>query len=421
MKSPFPTYAAFADALQRTNRISDPWLDGAERFRMEPVLLSESEYSRLREAAERIGALYDELCTLVLQTHSHLDFFALTPYERLMWYASGGEWHGIARLDLFLLADGTVRTCEMNSDTPSGEAEAVILNELLFPDDSSLQNPNALFVRDFVEMVQSFAIPNTNNAPKRCGIVYPTEQPEDLSMIVCYEEWLREAGFEVVTGAPYNLHLLENGAAAMFGAQIDILLRHYKTDWWAERESVWLDGEPFPDPDPLHRELSVALEAASNGHLRIVNPFGAVLTQNKLTMAFVHSFPHLFSTFAQETIRRYIPPTQRLWDAQTTGAIDHILNHKDRFVLKSDYGCEGDEVILGRSVSEEIWQKSLEEAIPERWIVQDFFEAAPLPDGYIPNYGVYLLGGKARGIYTRLAPLHTDYRALSVATFILNG
>ncbi len=420
----FPSYTAFAEALQRTNRISDPWLDGKERFRLAPIILPESTYLRLSEAAERIGALYDELCTITLQTPSLLDFFSLTPYERLMWFASGGEWHGIARLDLFLLPDGSIRTCEMNSDTPSGEAEAVLLNEILFaamPHYNSLLNPNVHFIHDFCAMVQSFAAPPTNkdNSPKqRIGIVFPTEQPEDLSMILCYQEWLIGAGFEVVVGSPYNLHLLEDGSAAMFDEKIDILLRHYKTDWWAERESVWLDGEDFPDPDPLHRELAVALEASSNGRLRVFNPFGAVLTQNKLTMAFFHQFPELFSAFAQETIRRYIPPTQRLCDIDEETLQEKLIAGQHNYVLKSDYGCEGDEVIVGRNVAPDLWQRSLQQAIPTRWIVQEFFDAAPTDDGFIPNYGVYLLGGKARGIYTRLAPTQTDYRSLSVATFL---
>jgi glutathionylspermidine synthase len=418
----FPTYAAFAEALQRTNRISDPWLDGKERFRIEPMLLAQRDYSRLQEAARRIGALYDELCQIILETPSYLDFFDLSPYQRLMWFASGGEWHGIARLDLFLLADGTIRTCEMNSDTPSGEAEAIILNELLHLDYSNTSNPNDVFIRRFADVIHSFAHDETNSpthVPKRVGIVYPTEQPEDLSMILCYEEWLQNAGFEVVKGAPYNLHLLENGSAAMFGKPLDVMFRHYKTDWWSERESVWLDGMPFPDPEPLHRELSVALEASSNGRLRIVNPFGAVLTQNKLTMAFFFAHTKLFSAFAQETIQRYFPETQRLCDIQGDAEFQKMLENKAEYVIKSDYGCEGDEVIIGRSVSDEIWRCSLEEAIPTRWIVQRFFEAAPTSDGYIPNYGVYLLGGVASGIYTRLAPLQTDYRALSVATFII--
>jgi glutathionylspermidine synthase len=408
----FSNYNAFAEALQATCRISDPWIEGKPRFRLEPIMLGGDVYARLSEAAEHIGALYDELCDIVLKDPALLDFFDLTPYERLMWLASGGAWHGIARLDLFLLPDGQVQMCEMNSDTPSGEAEAVLLNGLFASNFFPEQNPNRDFPRHFVEMLSLFPLP-AHAEPHRIGIIFPTEIPEDLSMILCYEEWLQQAGFEVVFGAPFNLHPMSGGAVGMFGKRIHIALRHYKTDWWAERESVWKDGLPFQDEEPLARELALILEAVTHGHLQVINPFGAALTQNKLTMALFWQMLSRFSLQAQETIRRYVPETVRLCDMQETTK----LEQRD-WVLKSDYGCEGDEVIIGRSVSEEIWQQSLEQAIPTRWILQRFFEAAPTEDGYIPNYGVYLLGGRSSGIYTRLAPVATDYRALSVATFL---
>lgn len=408
----FSNYNAFAEALQATCRISDPWIEGKPRFRLEPMLLTKSVYAELGEAAERIGALYDELCALVLADASLLDFFDLTPYQRLMWLASGGLWHGIARLDLFLLSDGRVQMCEMNSDTPSGEAEAVLLNSLFAPNFPPIQNPNSAFPAQFVKMLRSFLTP-ANTEPLRVGIIFPTEIPEDLSMVLCYEEWLQGAGFEVVFGAPFNLHPMEGGAVGMFGKRLHIALRHYKTDWWAERESVWIDGLHFPDEEPLERELSLILEAVAGGHLQVVNPFGAALTQNKLTMAFFWHIHERFSPEAQETIDRYVPKTLRLCDVQ-----DAALLEKNDWVMKSDYGCEGDEVIIGREVSDDIWQQSLEQAIPTRWILQQFFAAAPTEDGYIPNFGVYLLGGRTSGIYTRLAPVATDYRALSVATFL---
>lgn len=413
----FSNYNAFAEALQATCRISDPWIEGKPRFRLEPLILTNAMYARLSEAAERIGALYDELCDIVLQDPALLDFFDLTPYERLMWLASGGAWHGIARLDLFLLPHGQVQMCEMNSDTPSGEAEAVLLNSLFAPNFFPSQDPNHDFPKHFVEMLRSFPLPDHSvaqqDSTKRIGIIFPTEIPEDLSMILCYEEWLQNAGFEVVFGAPFNLHPMAGGEVGMFGKRIHIALRHYKTDWWAERESVWKDGLPFPDEEPLARELALILEAVANGHVQVINPFGAALTQNKLTMALFWQMLDRFSPTAQETIKRYVPETLRLCDVE-----DAKIMEQDDWVLKSDYGCEGDEVIIGRAVSEEIWQQSLEQAIPTRWILQRFFEAAPTEDGYIPNYGVYLLGGRRGGIYTRLAPVATDYRALSVATFL---
>ena len=90
-------------------------------------------------------------------------------------------------------------------------------------------------------------------------------------------------------------------------------------------------------------------------------------------------------------------------------------------MLKSDYGCEGDEVIVGPMVSEEIWSASLAAAKPERWVAQEYFEIAPLEGHLLPNYGVYLIGGRAAGIFTRLSSQATDYSAVTAPTFILPG
>src|SRR5262249_16802817 len=119
----------FARMLYATGVLSDPWLGGKERFRLQPALLTQSQPQRLRPTAERVGLIYHELSEIVIRHPELLDqFFNLTPWQKAMWLASEGRWHGIARVDLFICSNGAeearIRACEMNSDTPSGEAEA---------------------------------------------------------------------------------------------------------------------------------------------------------------------------------------------------------------------------------------------------------------------------------------------------------
>ena len=141
---PLPSYGELARMLYATCIISDPWIAGRERFRLSGLTLTLEQAAQLQEAAERIGYLHHELTQIVLAQPELLDdFYALTPYQKAMWLQSEGRWHGIARVDLFLCADGEIRSCEMNSDTPSGEAEAVLLNQLLHPYHPATSNPNA--------------------------------------------------------------------------------------------------------------------------------------------------------------------------------------------------------------------------------------------------------------------------------------
>ncbi len=407
----FPAYETFARQLQDTGILSDAWVDGRPRFRLQGIVLSLAQARALKRAAERVGAIYQELIDLLWAHPEWLDtFFCLTPYQKLMWLSAQGRWHGIARADLFLCRDGSVQCCEVNSDTPSGEAEAVLLNQLLHPYHQDVDDPNRRLALTFWRMLVTS---HGGRKPRTVGVVYPTELPEDLSMIAIYRKWLEARGCQVVLGSPYNLHTCDTGVA-MFGEPLDLVIRHYKTDWWGEREVVWTDAAPYRDPDPLDGPLRTLLEAEYGGHVTVVNPFGAVVTQNKLSLAFMWEEMGRFSPLARRWIRRYIPETYRL----TQMAMDDVLSNRQMWVLKSAYGCEGDETVCGPYVSDEEWRDTLAYAIPEFWICQRFFAVAPEPNGSNPNYGVYLVGGRSAGFYTRLSVAATDEQAVTAPTFI---
>jgi glutathionylspermidine synthase len=403
-------YGEFARMIYDTGVLSDPWLGGRERFRLQSVILSSEQAGALKVAAERIGLIYHELTRIVLRHPELLDnFLDLTPWQKAMWLASEGRWHGIARVDLFICRDGSVRACEMNSDTPSGEAEAAILNRLLHRFNANTIDPNEEIEDRFCRML---AASHRSKDLNRVAIIYPTDLPEDLSMIAVYKSWLESRGCQVVLGSPYNLGVDGQTRVTVMGEAVDLIIRHYKTDWWGEREIVWANQTPFADPDPLERELTLLLEAEHEGRVAVVNPFGAVVTQNKKAMALMWERRELFSKQAQPWIDEYIPETRRL----TSLDIDHLS--QEEWVLKSDYGCEGDSVVCGPFVKPSDWRIAIAAAIPQHWVAQRFFDVEPSDDGLLPNYGVYLIGGRAAGFYTRLSAKATDYRSVTAATFV---
>ena len=139
-----PEYGEFVARLYETGVLDDAWNDGAPRFRLQGVVLPPAARGRCAGLPSGVGAVYQELVDLVWEEPRWLDdYFGLTPYQKLMWFAAQGRWHGIARADLFVCADGRIRCCEVNSDTPSGEAEAVLLNRLLRPYHGAAQTPTA--------------------------------------------------------------------------------------------------------------------------------------------------------------------------------------------------------------------------------------------------------------------------------------
>ena len=406
------SYGDFAAELYGTGIISDPWLNGRERFSLTGHILSQDEATAYGTTAERVAYLHHELADLVWKNPELLDtYFGLTPYQKAMWLASEGRWHGIARVDLFPCTDGRIRACEMNSDTPSGEAEAVLVNQLLSSRHPDTTDPNLKLRQRFLEML----LAAHGSEPEVAAIVYPTDLPEDLSMIALYKEWLSASGCEVIFGSPYNLTFGSDSRVFLLDQRVDLLIRHYKTDWWGERETVWVDEPEYLDSEALSEQLIPLLEAEANSLITVVNPFGSVLTQNKLSLAFMWERKDVFTVKSQRWIERYIPETRSLL------RVDIGNLPREEWVIKSVYGCEGDSVICGPFVSERDWRLMLEKVIPKHWIAQRFFHVQPDASGLLPNIGVYVVGGSAAGFYTRLSPKATDYCALTAPTYVSNS
>jgi glutathionylspermidine synthase len=409
-------YDAFAQRIVASGILTDPWTSGAPRFREDPLVLPGAELRALYRAAEDVAAVYDELCGMVADRPELCDtFFGLTPWQKAMWLSSAPHWHGIARADLFV-TEGGIAAAELNSDTPTGEAEAVILSALACETRPDAVDPNRELGDRLCEMIDVLAARLAGGpANGAVGLVYPTEFTEDLCVIRLYRRWLEERDREVILGSPYNLGWDERGPL-LFGRPFSVLLRHYKTDWWGERGSVW-DDEKIADADALEAPLRIALAASLERRVAVVNPFGAVVPQNKRAMAFMWEHIDDFSPRAREIIRQHVPESARLEAPSLRGRLA-APGEREAWVLKSDYGAEGEEVVLGPAVSDEAWRRALDHATPGRWIAQRFFEARPNERGETVNLGVYLVAGEAAGIYARAQAGATDERALSVPVLV---
>jgi hypothetical protein len=247
------------------------------------------------------------------------------------------------------------------------------------------------------------------------GMVYPTELTDDLSLVRLYQRWLETGGYSVVLGSPYNL-TFAGGRTLLFDTPIDILLRHYKTDWWGERESVWLD-DPIPDATALDGPLRAVLGGMASGTLSVINPFGAVVPQNKRSFALMWEQIHRLPPHAQQAVERYVPVTRRLELMHS----EQLIVERAKWVLKSDYGAEGEEVYVGRDVDDATWRSVLSRARPGRWVAQQYFEAERDADGASVNHGVFLVAGRASGLYARIQVGATDVRAKSAPALVRDG
>lgn len=409
------SYDELADALMASGLISDPWIDGRPRFRAEPVFITAQEQRALYDAAEQFASVIDEACRMCDADEALIDeFLKLSPFQKLMWTASQPMWHGLARADVFMTARGPV-VCELNSDTPTGEPEAVVLGELGKAAFADAVDPNEGLQEKWLALLTYFADSTLGQDPPfTVGMVYPTELTEDLSLVRLYKRWIEGAGWELVLGSPFNLSQGEDAALQLFETPVDVVIRHYKTDWWAEREPVWKAAAPFPDAAPLDQQLMTVLTSMLEQRCVVINPFGSVVAQNKRLMALMWERIELFSPRAQRVIERLVPETRRLESVSQ----EQLIAEREAWVLKSDYGAEGEEVIVGKHVTDQLWAEGVTQAVAKHWVVQRYFEALETPSRETINYGVYLIAGEACGLYTRVQGGPTDVYAQSAPALI---
>jgi hypothetical protein len=407
-------YRVFAERVVAGGILRDPWVDGRPRFSPRPIVIDTALHRALCSAAEDVAAACQAMVALLLEEPKLLeDVLGLTPYQRMMWEASAPSWHGIARADVFVTRDG-LAVAEINCDTPTGEAEAIVLGELA-GDASGAVDPNTALGDRFLAMLEFVAarerVPDAGPV-RTIGLVYPTELTDDLPLVRLYKRWFEGRGWSVVLGSPYNL-TFEHGRTCLFDAPIDILLRHYKTDWWGERKSAWRD-DPIHDEQPLAEPFRAVLSGMAEGRLAVVNPFGAVAVQNKRSFALMWEQIHRFPARVQETIEKLVPVTRRLEVMHA----EQLFVQRAEWVLKSDYGAEGEEVVVGREVSDATWRQVLARAEPARWVAQRYFAAETDARGAALNYGVFLVAGKAAGLYGRVQVGATDARAQSASILV---
>ena len=326
------------------------------------------------------------------------------------------SWHGVARADVFFTDDG-VAVAELNCDTPTGEAEAVVLGaargERRHP---GTVDPSRALEERFLSMLEYVArrerVPEAG-AARTVGLVYPTELTDDLPLVRLYQRWLEERGYGVVLGSPYNL-TFEGGRTRLFDAPIDVLLRHYKTDWWGERQSAWLD-DAIVDDGAARR---AARARCSRGWRRARSPSSTrSAPSSRRTSARSPSCGSRSTASrpeAQAAIERYVPVTRRLEVMHA----EQLAAQRGQWVIKSDYGAEGEEVVVGREVDDATWRQVLARARPGRWVAQQYFAAETDAAGANVNYGVFLVAGRASGLYARVQVGATDARAKSAPALV---
>jgi uncharacterized circularly permuted ATP-grasp superfamily protein len=278
----------------------------------------------------------------------------------------GGQWIGVAGLDVVRDAEGEFRVLEDNLMTPSGYSYAVAAREAVL---SALEPPDADHPRTFDELPDLLGGALHAAAPEPGGaVVVLTDGPENGA----YWEhaWAANAlGLPLVE--PGDLRV--EGDVLYHGArEVAVVYRRTNADMLDSPVGALLDR-------PLHA-----------GTLGVVNAFGTGVGDDKLTHAYVEDIVRYY--LGEEPAIRSVPT----YDLARPDHLERALDTFDALVVKPRAGYGGIGVMIcphAEPADVEALRERVRES-PRDWVAQPLVDLSTHPT---------LVDG-------RLSPRHVDLR-----------
>ncbi len=297
----------------------------------------------------------------------------------------------VMRIDFHPSAEGWTMS-EANTDVPGGFNEAAGFTRLVeghYPGLEMAGDPGKALAEAVARRITSGG---------RVALVHATAYTDDHQVMIYLSREFESRGLQPVLLAPDQLRWTPEGipsaACDWFSGSVDFIVRFFPGEWLPNlsRSSGW----PW---------------FFGAARTPIANPATALLTQSK-------RFPLVWDELDTPlpTLRQLMPetvhPPRAAWQ-------------KDGFwVVKPAFGRVGDSIGMRGVTQPKAWAKIARQVRrhPRFWVAQRRFEpvAVETPEGpRYPCIGVYVIDGRAAGIYGRIAPKPLiDHTAQDVAVLI---
>lgn len=371
-----------------------------ESFTMDSLVINKQHYKELEEASEKIWSVIEKTVELVRE---NCNIFCPVlgiedSLQDLVTQSITGHTAFIARLDWGVDPKGNWRMLEINSETPAGIMESIVLNDIIKSETGiKLSDPNKHLVKlireAFSGIVNDY---NQYRAIRNIGFVTPSFS-EDWYNTKLLSEFLKDMPYNVSLGEISGLEAKEK-KLYLYGEPLDAVYRYYPLDWLAN--------------DPYFEGVIEALKENSPS----INPPVSFISQSKAFLALIWELAEqgFYEDDDRKLIDKYIPKTS-LTAKKMRGT--------ENYCIKPFFGREGQEITFSFSKKE----KKANNCIYQEWIdlqtvpLQLHTTVYSVQNSVCPIFGTYIVNRKFGGIYTRGGSRVTDHNAVYISTFIDEG
>jgi glutathionylspermidine synthase len=369
-------------------------------FSLENLVLQRDVYEELVEATQSITKIFKRVRDYVLEnidiispvlgiSDSLIDLLKKENTEKLTF---------IGRYDWVMDSIGNLKLLELNSETPAGMMESIILNPTIKEQlNITAEDPNRqmkqLISKCFIDIVNDY---QKVKDIKNVGFVSSTVGEDWYNTTIILEQ---------LQNLPYNFQLGETAGLKadqskinLYGSELDAIFRYYPLDWFDKDE--YYDG----------------VIASMKEETLSINPPSTIITQSKAFFALIYELRNngFFGVSESNIIDKYIPKTYLSPQKDLNGI----------FCAKPYFDREGNSVAF--SFKQPFLKRDFEYVFQE-WI--DIQSVCLEVDTTVnsskeivyPVIGTYVIGEQFGGIYTRAGSSITNKWVVFLPTYIENS
>lgn len=378
---------------------------------LKPHFISASQEKLVKQASEQIIRIVNRVIDLYFRESAFPDLYPMSDgAKELMAIEPGYSQNAVvARIDGFIEGE-SLKIIELSTGSPAGMAYSDLLEQMLSetPElyeffelhhvkrESRSEKLLEALLAAYEEFGGGYETPNIAIVDWRTVRTRPEFE--------ALRETFEKKGFKTEIADPRDLRY-KGGKLYIDDFRIDLLYRRVVMSEFLEH----LD------------EVADLVRACKARAVCMVNSFRSTLAGTKAVMSILTNpeYDRFFTEAENKAKASFFPWTRRILDAQKFYGereiylIDFLKDEKETLVIKPAEGYGGKDVFIGSETREEDWNRAIDKALKNGWVVQS---AIPIPIVTMPvvlndrldfaykkiTFSSFIFGGRSVGGFSRV-------------------
>jgi uncharacterized circularly permuted ATP-grasp superfamily protein len=388
-------------------------------FLYHPMFYTEEDIKNFNKISDIIISITNKVTDRYIRDEEFRKKFGFPDFiEELIQIDNGYDIHvPIGRFDIFYKDYENFMFCEINTDGSSAMNEDNTIGSILL-ETKALRDLGEIYKLDLFELINSWVDKSLEIYSK----YDPTDNKPNVAIVdfvesgtsAEFEEFKKayiKKGCNCIITDPRNLEY-RDGKLYLDDYRIDLVYRRIVTFELIEKV------DEIPD----------FIEAYKNKAFCCIGSLRSQVVHNKIIFKILHDEDTLkyLTEEEQEFVKKHIPFTGLF--AGEDQVFNHVLNNKDKYIMKPMDLNASQGVFVGRDLTQEEWKDRLENAWNKDYLYQEFFDpfernhivfkdGKPEIESLKSIIGLFIYKEKFAGIYTRVSNKNiisgiTDYYTL---------